>query len=350
MNFLARQVRKSVNIAKTLLSLDQNTKRWNALRNAYAGRRVFLIGNGPSLNETPLFLLKDEVTLCFNRFHLLHERLSWRPHFYMCIDPAVLPDIASEINQYAPLYKYVCVHALHSGAVLRRDNVLLMHHVIQVPYFSRRLPLFGSGGTVAYAGLQMLFFLGFRDIYLVGVDQNYVIHGSAVKTRGIRVESQCDDDPNHFDPRYFGKGRKYHQPVEATRLRMTRAFVRARNLAADHGIRIRNAGIGGQLEVFERIDFHSLFRFSTDQQYQLLADSLSDNCKLDRLRRYVTSGTAIRKVPREMGEAMFLVERELGCKWIPRLITSYVPFGPIQGRYLFVRRTDRQELVSRNFE
>jgi len=350
MNFLARQVRKSVNIAKTLLSLDQNTRRWNALRNAYRGQRVFLIGNGPSLNETPLFLLKGELTLCFNRFHLMHERLSWSPHFYMCIDPAVLPEMAPEINQHAPLYRYVCVHSLHAGAIIKRDNVLLMHPVARVPYFSWRLPLFASGGTVAYPGLQMLFFSGFSTIYLVGVDQNYVIHETATPTTGIRVESQHDDDPNHFDPRYFGKGRTYHQPVEATRLRMTRAFTRVRDIAAERGIVIKNAGAGGQLEIFDRVDLHSLFAFSRDQEYKLLAESVSDACRPEKLRTYMEDGRVEQDLAPDISDGVLLVEREVGKKWIPRLITRYVPFGPIRGRYLFVRREERRALVARHFE
>jgi len=350
MNVFVRQFHKAVNVTRTFLSLDENTRRWNALRNAYNGQRVFLIGNGPSLNETPLFLLKGELTLCFNRFHLLHERLSWSPYFYMCIDPAVLPDMAAELNEHASQYRYLCVHSQHAGAIIKRNNVLLMHPVARVPYFSRRLPLFASGGTVAYAGLQMLMFAGFTTIYLVGVDQNYVIHRSAVPTHGIRVESQHDDDPNHFDPRYFGKGRTYHQPVEATRVRMRRSFTRARDIAVNRGIVIRNAGIGGQLEVFERVDFLGLFAFSRDEEYQLLAESVSSACRPERLRAYIENGRVKENLSASISDGMFLVESELGKKWIPRLITRYVPFGPIQGRFLFIRREERRALVAQAFE
>ena len=43
---------------------------------------------------------------------------------------------------------------------------------------------------------------------------NYRIHKSAklINSKGIDIQSQNNDDPNHFDPRYFGKGKKYHQP------------------------------------------------------------------------------------------------------------------------------------------
>jgi hypothetical protein len=345
MHFLQRQLHKALNVTKTLLSLDENTRRWNALKGAYAGQRVFLIGNGPSLNETPLYLLKDELTLCFNRFHLMHERIGWQPHFYMCIDPEVLPDIAEEINAHGPQYAHLIVHALHSRAIIKRPNVLLMHHIVQVPYFSRRLPLFGSGGTVAYAGLQALLFLGFKEIYLVGVDQNYVLHQTARKTAGIRIESQHDDDPNHFDPRYFGKGRRYHQPVPATQRRMIRAFERARQVASSGGALILNAGVGGALEVFQRIPFGDVVSMSIDKQLELLARAISPHCNPRLLRDLLEQPSASHTENAPRDDDVLVLDASEGMRHIQKLVLDYVPFGPILGRYLFVRRERRDQVV-----
>ncbi len=344
MNFFARQYHKAINVTKTLLALDENTRRWDALRGSLAGKRVFLIGNGPSLNVTPLYLLQDEITLCFNRFYLLHERIAWRPYFYMCIDPEVLPDITPDINLHAPEYRWLCLHALHSRGVARRDNLLLMHHVVGVPYFSRRLPLFGSGGSVAYAALQTLLFLGASEIYLIGVDQNYVLHTTATKTSGIRIRSEKDDDPNHFDPRYFGAGRRYHQPVHATRERMIRAFTRARDVAEEQGVPIRNAGVGGELEVYPRVSFDSLFEFPAEQRYALLAKGIDPACDPARLmtviRQEVPRGTIEGDLP-----DLFTTTTALAAKVTTKLVLEFVPFGPIEEKVLFVRRAVRNDVV-----
>ena len=67
-------------------------ERWAELEDKFLGERAFLIGNGPSLNKLPLHLLRDEYTLCFNRFYIMMERLAWRPDFYMTVDDLVLWD------------------------------------------------------------------------------------------------------------------------------------------------------------------------------------------------------------------------------------------------------------------
>jgi len=344
MNFFVRQLHKAVNVSKTLLALDENTRRWDALRGSLAGKRVFLIGNGPSLNVTPLYLLQDEVTLCFNRFYLVHERIAWRPYFYMCIDPEVLPDITPDINLHAPEYRWLCLHALHSRGVARRDNLLLMHHVIGVPYFSRRLPLFGSGGSVAYAALQALLFLGAAEIILIGVDQNYVLHTTAKTTSGIRIKSEHDDDPNHFDPRYFGAGRRYHQPVHATRERMIRAFTRAREVADAQGVMIRNAGVGGELEVYPRVPFESLFSFSEEERYALLARGIDPSCDPDRLRQVIREEAPRADATGELPDFL-TTTTEVAAKVTTKLVLDFVPFGPIDGKVLFIRRSRRDFVV-----
>ena len=55
-------------------------------------------------------------------------------------------------------------------------------------------------------------YLGFKEIYLLGVDMNYLNQKSVTKEDKRDWIAKDDDDPNHFDPRYFGKGKKYHRP------------------------------------------------------------------------------------------------------------------------------------------
>src|SRR6478672_786737 len=70
----------------------ENFKKWQLLKNKYRGERIFIIGNGPSLNKTPLYLLQDEYTMCFNRINLMYERVNWKPDFYVVVDDLVIKD------------------------------------------------------------------------------------------------------------------------------------------------------------------------------------------------------------------------------------------------------------------
>ena len=74
---------------------------------------VFLIGNGPSLNKTPLYLIKDEYIMCFIRFHLMYERLNWRPIFYTIVDNLLLKDVANEFHKIEPHSKYIFLPKIH---------------------------------------------------------------------------------------------------------------------------------------------------------------------------------------------------------------------------------------------
>ena len=55
-----------------------------ALREHYRGsKRCFIIGNGPSLNETDLTVLENEITFAVNGFFLKASDLSWSPTFML---------------------------------------------------------------------------------------------------------------------------------------------------------------------------------------------------------------------------------------------------------------------------
>ena len=65
-----------------------------------------------------------------------------------------------------------------------------------------------------------------------------------------------EDGNNHFDPRYFGKGQKWHDPKLDNTLA---AYKHCRIVYEKEGRKICNATSGGKLEVFERCDYTDLF-------------------------------------------------------------------------------------------
>ena len=78
------------------------------------------------------------------------------------------------------------------------------------------------------------------------------VFGDGVK---LQLES-TEDDPNHFDPSYFGKGKKWHNPNVRE---MKIGFGRAAAYVERAGGRLLNATVGGELEQVPRVDFDSLF-------------------------------------------------------------------------------------------
>ena len=100
-----------------------------------------------------------------------------------------------------------------------------------------------NGRTVTYVCLQLAMYLGFEEIYLLGVDFNY--------------SSNLKGQENHF------KG--YDKDGKNVRLNPVRpemslaAYKKAKEYAESQNVRIYNATRGGKLEVFERVNFDDLF-------------------------------------------------------------------------------------------
>ena len=108
------------------------------------------------------------------------------------------------------------------------------------------------GGTVTFFNLQLAYFLGCREVYLLGMDHSYTVRD---RLKGSVIISESPDE-NHFHPDYFGPGFRWHDPkVE----RMERAYECAREFASTHGMRIFNATADGKLETFPRAEFAALF-------------------------------------------------------------------------------------------
>ena len=246
------------------IALTRNDRLLLSFRNKHRGERAFIMGNGPSLNKCDLTLLKNEVTFGVNSIFLNEERMGFRPTYYVVEDFFVAEDRAPQINAFGGPQKFFgnyldyCLWGCPDSVWL---NVIINYKDYPgFPHFStnaaRRLWV---GGTVTYLCLQLAYYMGFSEVNLIGFDHNYVIPKDAVITNkratGFDVLAKSDD-PNHFHPDYFGKGYRWHDPRTD---RMEQAYVSARQTFESNGRKIRNATIGGRLEIFERVDYASLF-------------------------------------------------------------------------------------------
>jgi hypothetical protein len=251
-----RRVRELVqpgNLSATHIRFERLRQR---IRDAGV-RRVFVIGNGPSLKKIDLSLLRDEITIGFNGI-FLHD--SFVPTIYVVEDHLVAEDRQQEIHAYQcpvkvfPSYLGYCLDPQH--------NTIFLNHRPRISYpvdtdFSHDVGTISyTGGTVTYTGLQIAASLGVEQIILVGVDASYTVADvERNETYGTGVLTSKSEDTNHFDPRYFGAGYRWHDPNVHT---MLQAYRKALDHGRRHGLEIVNATAGGQLEVFPRADFYQL--------------------------------------------------------------------------------------------
>lgn len=219
----------------------------SALRNRYRGQRAFIIGNGPSLRRMDLAPLQDEYTFGLNRIYLMFEELGFETSFLCATAPAIFEQFADEMLQTRceKFFNFRNARGLkHAG-----DRV---HYYVSRrthPHFALDPVPFGvyEGNTVAYVAMQLAFHMGFSDVILIGVDHRFKAEG---KPSEMVVSS--GEDPNHFDPNYFGAGVKWALP---DLYRSETAYRMARHAYELHGRSIRDATVDGALTVFPKVEF-----------------------------------------------------------------------------------------------
>lgn len=257
------------------------------LREKYKDRkRCFLIGNGPSLNETDLSMLKDEVTFAVNGFFLKAKDLDWKPTFYLVEDHLVAEDRAPWISEFKGSTKLFPAYLGY--AFPAAEDTIFYNHRPRKSYpngfdFSLEADkITYTGCTVTFSMMQIAAYLGFEEIYLIGVDASYDIPQDAQEGQdyAVGVLDMKSDDPNHFDPDYFGKGFRWHDPqVE----KMVEAYSEARRTLKGTGQTIYNATVGGMLEVFERRSFHSIFPNAKSPEKVALENEAKQLAKTPRM-------------------------------------------------------------------
>ena len=325
---------------------SQNINRWSTLQNKFEGETVFLIGNGPSLNKTPLYFLKNEFTMCCNRFYIINERINWTPTFYMTTDNLVLSDSLDEINSFIPQTQISFFPDIHFRGDKFIDKIENHGNVYWIQQlfgegFSINLPKVYPGGTVIYEGLQILNYLGFKKIYLIGVDMNYQIHKTAkyLNKRSVDIESQDDDDPNHFDPRYFGKNSKYHQPEGFVIRDILKNLKYLSGLTTDLNIEIINAGFDSKVDFFPKTNFENIFDFNEEIKGQLFNECLIKNSNYKSVSEFESKNSKISGTVSEIEDLLdFYTSKEVGLKIINKSIFTHVPLGPFREKYYFIKR------------
>ena len=235
------------------------------LKDIHKGKRCFIIGNGPSLKAEDLDKLKGEITFAANRIFKIFPRTDWRPTYYICIDYLMYGIDYKEINHIDSKLRFVPLErALAAGEIY--DEVTYYNRVVNCVdikdgkivrgkefAFSDNIEDVVYGGqTVLFDAIQIAAYMGFSEIYLLGVDCGYKLE---VLENGSIVENNIEK--NHFDDSY-DEGLEGKIAVVGTLYATRLAFEKAKESREKKGIIIRNATRGGKLEIFQRVSLEDV--------------------------------------------------------------------------------------------
>lgn len=216
-----------------------------AFRGIHEGERVFIVATGPSLQFADLDKLYENQEICIsmNKIYKGFRYTSWRPDYYIAVDSAPITENKGNLTQCGKRGVFIGDLAWNLIEDSIKENLYKWH--VYNWWDGERMPQFtddfskGSywGMTITYDALQLAVYMGFSEIYLVGVDC----------CKYSNAESQ------HFVKDYSEKIANIREHESMI------SYGSARRYADAHGIKIYNATRGGKLEVFERVEFDSLF-------------------------------------------------------------------------------------------
>lgn len=255
---LAAEIRYSA--AASGCPLTRNERRLRSLKQLHRGRRCFIVGCGPSLNQTDVRRLKGEITISSNRIFLLFDSTGYRPTYFTVEDHLVARQNAGTLNALNGMTK---IFPEELKPWLRPDAETIY---VNFRYQYDPFPRFAEiperemfwGHSVTYLNLQLAYHLGCSPIYLIGIDHDWKLPD------GQKVDGTAAwkaEDANHFHPDYFAHGVPQHWPPRFDL--MDAAFAEARRFLDARGVAVFNATSGGKLEAFPRVEYESLFRGSS---------------------------------------------------------------------------------------
>lgn len=233
-----------------------NHEEYNLLKqfkSKYRDERCFIVATGPSLRVEDLNKLKNEITFSMNSIYLSYPKTMWRPTYYGIQDPLVYEKIKDEIRNEDYQAAFIGSNVAKAFQIkpegkrfvfpLDLLNHQMPNSTINTKFSDDIYERVYSGYNIAYSILQIAVYMGFKEIYLMGVDCDYQ-----------QPKKYFQEDKNRGEEKYFTQ--KF---LASNTEKFISAYKVSKLYADKHGIKIYNATRGGKLEVFERVDFDSLF-------------------------------------------------------------------------------------------
>lgn len=210
-------------------------------KDKYKNQRCFIIGNGPSLTVEDLEKLQNEFTFASHGIYYVYDKTNWRPTFYCAQDSLLINERYSDI-------KNKCRDSQNFFAIVKGRNYPVFSknafgiNLINDSFDEKSLPKFSNdpligfyeGMTVTYFNIQLAVYMGFKEIYLIGVDHFY----AGGEKDHFSKEDVCTNKPQTD--------------------KSTLAYIAAKKYAEENSIKIYNATRGGHLDIFGRVNLADL--------------------------------------------------------------------------------------------
>lgn len=241
--------------------------RLTKFKDRHAGQCCWIIGNGPSLNETNVELLSDQFTFIVNGFILHKSCKALRPSYYIANNLRLMEsdffryDILPElIDMEMTCFVNYKAKPMISRKFRKHEKIYYLLTTEQVLLSDENYNLdvtkllFGSRVTVIVkAVIPLAVYMGFKRIYLVGCDCDYY---NFENNRRHFYREDVTENLAKLNRHALELFPEYYKNPEETAKRLDDNFVYEYRVASEFlkrlGVTITNCTVGGKLEVLPR--------------------------------------------------------------------------------------------------
>lgn len=261
-------------------ALYKKIKSNSELKNIHFGKRCFIIGNGPSINEQNLELLQEEFVITVNQFprNKQFEKVKtnlhvWADSLFFHIDKSVPEDeelisVMKKVSLYSnPLIFYEAegyeLVNTTFPSTLSSARFFLQNH--QKDYLDKSMYNLTNGiphfSTVIHSAICISLYLGFKEIYLLGCDCTGLIN--IIETRNTKrrssIQYSYDITPNELTRMVKNTAKRSVKDEIYAQYIMLQDYEYLYQYCTAMGVRLANATHGGILEGIPRVNFEDLF-------------------------------------------------------------------------------------------
>ena len=177
---------------------------------------------------------------------MIFDRHPIKLSYHVTVNPLVIEQIEKELREN--IFNCPTFLSYHNSQQIKFNK----NHVYKVDTsgawtFYRTIEnKISEGYTVTYVAMQIAYYMGFKNVFLVGIDHDFKQKGNPNEQQKFK-----GDDVNHFHPDYF-KGMQWHlADLEGNEA----SYALARHQYHASGREIFDATIDGKLKIFEKIKF-----------------------------------------------------------------------------------------------
>ena len=242
--------------------MNNNLKKY---KNIHEGKRVFIIGNGPSIEKTNLDLIKDEYSIAMNRISLIYEKTKWRPSYYIfsssnCLHKKWGKEWTNSVKESCNNNNTIAFVWNKYKSVIdpknKNKNIEWLKNVTETkPNLNGDInelwwpdnieERMDKSATTINLALQLANYMGFSEIIFLGTDL------------GFKPDNGINNDPNHFS-------KDYNADIPQNKVnKINNQMLNVHKLARmkiSNNVKMYNASLQSTIDVYPRICYETLMK------------------------------------------------------------------------------------------